>query len=107
MTADSRNDPVFGRPAPLLFAHRGGAKEAPESIQKAFEHARAVRSDLLELDVNLTRDRKILVWHGPCLKNVRLEVQKDVVKKRSRKRIGQLPFPDAGGRRWNPAGANS
>ena len=66
-----RKDPIFKRKTPLLFAHRGGAGEAPESTEEAFRKAVENRADVLELDVSLTLDGEIVVWHGPGLKNVR------------------------------------
>jgi len=50
--------------APLLVAHRGGSKLAPENTMAAFR--RAVdwwRSDMLELDVRLTADGRVVVIH--------------------------------------------
>lgn len=50
--------------APLLIAHRGGAALAPENTLVAFE--RAVdwwRADILELDVQPTRDGEVVVFH--------------------------------------------
>ena len=69
-----RIDPIFDLRTPLLFAHRGGAQEVPESTLMAFNHAlNKARVDVLEIDVQLTRDRKIIVWHGPGLDNVRIK----------------------------------
>jgi len=54
--------------APLLVAHRGGAKLAPENTLLAFE--RAVRwwgADMLEIDVHATRDGEIVVFHDATL----------------------------------------
>jgi glycerophosphoryl diester phosphodiesterase len=70
-----RIDPIFKLQTPLLFAHRGGAKEAPESTVAAFKHAIENHADILELDVQLTKDRKIVVWHGPKLDNVKIKGQ--------------------------------
>jgi len=75
MTSTKRKDPIFDIETPLLFAHRGGAKEAPESTIAAFRHAIASKADVLELDVQLTKDRKIVVWHGPELDNVKIKGQ--------------------------------
>lgn len=68
---DPRTDPIFKLRTPLLFAHRGGAKEVPESTEEAFEHAVRYGADVLELDLRLSLDGKPIVWHGPGLKNVR------------------------------------
>jgi glycerophosphoryl diester phosphodiesterase len=70
MTNAMRLDPVFERPTPLVFAHRGGAGEVPESTALAFQHAIAVGADVLEVDLRVTADKQIVVWHGPKLDNV-------------------------------------
>ena len=50
--------------APLLIAHRGGAGLAPENTLLAFSRAHEWwGSDILELDVNLTRDGEAVVIH--------------------------------------------
>ena len=50
--------------APLLIAHRGGAKLAPENTLAAFGQAVDVwEADLLELDVRATSDGEIVVIH--------------------------------------------
>lgn len=61
---------------PILFAHRGGVLDMPESTERAFSHALKIANvDVLELDVQLTKDAKIVVWHGPDLDNVYIEGQ--------------------------------
>ncbi|MBN1614823.1 MAG: hypothetical protein JW950_10185 [Deltaproteobacteria bacterium] len=69
--AAPRIDPLFGLKTPLVFAHRGGAGEAPESTEEAFRHA-AIQAgvDVLEIDLQVVKDREIVVWHGPELDNV-------------------------------------
>ena len=55
--------PFFGG-APLLIAHRGGAKLAPENTMAAFRQAVEVwDADMLEMDVRLTRDGRVVVIH--------------------------------------------
>jgi glycerophosphoryl diester phosphodiesterase len=50
--------------APLLMAHRGGADLAPENTLLAFQRAlKWWESDVLELDVQLTRDGEVVVIH--------------------------------------------
>jgi glycerophosphoryl diester phosphodiesterase len=54
--------------APLLIAHRGGAALAPENTMIAFGRARDWwRAELLELDVQSTRDGEAVVIHDPTL----------------------------------------
>ena len=50
--------------APLLVAHRGGARLAPENTLTAFRHAIDVwEADMIELDVHLSRDGEVMVIH--------------------------------------------
>lgn len=53
---------------PLTIAHRGGAKLWPENTLFAFEEAAAAGFDGAELDVQLTRDGKLVVFHDFRLK---------------------------------------
>jgi glycerophosphoryl diester phosphodiesterase len=52
---------------PLVFAHRGGAKLAPENTMEAFDRGLAAGADGLELDVRLSRDGEVVVMHDPTL----------------------------------------
>jgi len=47
----------------LNIAHRGGAALKPENTLSAFRHALALGCDGAELDVQLTRDGKLAVFH--------------------------------------------
>ena len=54
--------------APLLIAHRGGSALAPENTLLAFRQALEWwRADVLELDVQPTRDGEVVVIHDPTL----------------------------------------
>jgi glycerophosphoryl diester phosphodiesterase len=54
--------------APLLIAHRGGAALAPEDTMIAFRRARDWwRAEVLELDVQPSRDGEAVVIHDPTL----------------------------------------
>jgi glycerophosphoryl diester phosphodiesterase len=69
-TRSSRHRPgwPYFAGAPLLMAHRGGAQLAPENTLLAFQ--RAVdwwRADILELDVQPTRDGEAVVFHDETL----------------------------------------
>ena len=57
----------FATSARLVFAHRGGAKLAPENTMAAFEHGQALGSDGLECDVHLSRDGIPVVIHDATL----------------------------------------
>jgi glycerophosphoryl diester phosphodiesterase len=52
---------------PLVFAHRGGSRLAPENTLAAFDRAVAEGADGLELDVRLTRDGEVAVCHDARL----------------------------------------
>lgn len=94
------NDPSYGMPAPILFAHRGGAREAPESTAMAFQHAIDAGADVLEIDVRLTRDGELVVWHGPSLDNVRIKGQDDCPCRRQRRKIGEYYWSELAGQAW-------
>jgi glycerophosphoryl diester phosphodiesterase len=48
---------------PLVIAHRGGHHLRPENTLAAFQHALELGSDVLEMDIRLTRDRIPVVFH--------------------------------------------
>jgi glycerophosphoryl diester phosphodiesterase len=96
-----RTDPIFGLETPLLFAHRGGAREVPESTLKGFKHAaETAEADVLELDVQMTRDGEFVVWHGPKLDNVRILLQSDKPSERKRTKIYHYDWPELDGKAW-------
>ena len=51
--------PALASTRPLVFAHRGGSKLAPENTMAAFDAGMAAGADGLELDVRLSRDRVV------------------------------------------------
>lgn len=54
--------------APILCAHRGGARLAPENTLEAFRHAvERWGADMLEMDVHRSRDGRIVVIHDPTV----------------------------------------
>lgn len=57
----------FGSRARLVFAHRGGAKLAPENTMAAFANGLSLGSDGIECDVHLSRDGIPVVIHDATL----------------------------------------
>jgi len=52
---------------PLLIGHRGYPAKFPENTLAAFEGAINAGCDMIELDVTLTKDRKVVVIHDDTL----------------------------------------
>jgi glycerophosphoryl diester phosphodiesterase len=50
-------------------SHRGGSAEAPENTLHAFANGMAQGTDMLELDVHLTRDKQVVVHHDATLQH--------------------------------------
>eukprot|EP00455_Lapot_gusevi_P023417 TRINITY_DN2434_c0_g1_i4.p1 TRINITY_DN2434_c0_g1~~TRINITY_DN2434_c0_g1_i4.p1 ORF type:complete len:341 (-),score=92.44 TRINITY_DN2434_c0_g1_i4:90-1112(-) len=48
-------------------SHRGGAAEKPENTMAAFDHAVRLGTQLLEVDVHLTKDGEVMVMHDAHL----------------------------------------
>jgi glycerophosphoryl diester phosphodiesterase len=53
--------------APLVIAHRGDSAHRPENTLASFASALEVGADLVEFDVQLTRDGAVVVLHDPSL----------------------------------------
>ncbi len=52
---------------PLVFAHRGASKVAPENTLPAFRQALALGADGVELDVRYSADGQLIVMHNADL----------------------------------------
>ena len=57
----------FLSPMPRVVAHRGDSKYYPENTLPAFLSAAELGVDVIETDVHLTRDGRIVIWHDPTL----------------------------------------
>nr|WP_153672126.1 glycerophosphodiester phosphodiesterase [Staphylococcus xylosus] len=55
--------PFFSKPAPYIFAHRGGMAVRPEQTKLAFDNAVAHEIDGFETDVRLTKDHELVVFY--------------------------------------------
>ena len=52
---------------PLIIAHRGASADLPENTLAAFALAAEQGADGIELDVQLTADKRIVIFHDPTL----------------------------------------
>ncbi|WP_335868991.1 glycerophosphodiester phosphodiesterase [Bacillus sp. 2205SS5-2] len=48
---------------PLLIAHRGGAGHNIENTISAIDHSIFLQSDMIELDIQITRDKQAAIFH--------------------------------------------
>ena len=52
----------------IVIAHRGASREAPENTKAAVLKALARQVDMIEMDVQLTRDQRLVIFHDEGLK---------------------------------------
>lgn len=57
----------FAGSRPRIMAHRGSSGSCPENTMVSFNQAIADGADILEMDVQLTRDAKVVVIHDPTV----------------------------------------
>lgn len=57
----------FLSPMPRVVAHRGDSANYPENTLPAFLSASRLGIDVIETDVHLTKDKKLVIWHDPTL----------------------------------------
>lgn len=89
--------------APLLVAHRGGSKLAPENTLAAFGMAVSdYGADMLELDVHLTADDRVAVIHDDTVDRTT-----DGTGPVAAMTLAQLSELDAGYRFTDPSGEES
>ncbi|NLW53600.1 MAG: hypothetical protein GXY99_01675 [Clostridiaceae bacterium] len=53
-----------------IWAHRGSSKSQPENTMAAFEQAVADKAEGIELDVQRSRDGRLVVYHDENLKRL-------------------------------------
>lgn len=51
----------------MVIAHRGASASAPENTEAAIRRAVALKVDMIELDVQLTRDDRLVIFHDDRL----------------------------------------
>jgi glycerophosphoryl diester phosphodiesterase len=56
-------NPWIQKKRPLNIAHQGGEDEFPSNTMFAFRNALAAGADMLELDIGVTKDNKVVVMH--------------------------------------------
>ncbi len=83
--------PYLSLPRPWLVAHRGGAALAPENTLPAFDQAAHLGADAFELDVHLTSDGEVVVFHDD--ETERLTGEAGTIEARS---LAQVRALDAG-----------
>ncbi|MFI5758797.1 glycerophosphodiester phosphodiesterase family protein [Streptomyces sp. NPDC051569] len=76
--------PYLDRPAPIPFAHRGGAADGLENTAAAFRRAAALGYRYFETDVHATSDGRLVAFHDATLDRVT----------DARGRIGDLPWDE-------------
>jgi glycerophosphoryl diester phosphodiesterase len=76
--------------APIVFAHRGASKLAPENTMAAFRKALELGADGIELDVHLSRDGHIVVTHDELVN--RTSNGKGFVKDKTLDELKSLDF---------------
>jgi glycerophosphoryl diester phosphodiesterase len=64
-----------GASLPLVIAHRGASRDAPENTPEAFEAAIALGADAVELDVRRTSDGVLAVFHNASRRGVPISMQ--------------------------------
>ncbi len=67
MNAQARNFFLRSHERPVVIAHRGASGDAPENTLAAFREAIRQKADAIELDVQQTRDNKLIILHDPWL----------------------------------------
>jgi len=75
---------------PLIIAHRGGAGIAPENTIIAIETAKALRVDCIEIDIRMTSDGTLTVFHDRRLN--RTTYGKGGIRKYSFQELQQYPI---------------
>ena len=54
-------------PRPYAIAHRGASAYAPENTLAAFRKAAVLGADMWEIDIRVTADDRVVVFHDAAL----------------------------------------
>jgi glycerophosphoryl diester phosphodiesterase len=76
--------------SPVIIAHRGASKQAPENTMAAFRKALELGAGGIELDVHLSSDNHLVVTHDEQLE--RTSNGKGLVRDKSFKELRELDF---------------
>ena len=71
---------------PLNIAHQGGEDEFPSNTFFAYENALDIGADMLEMDVNITKDRQAVVMQLVDGKSLRRVARSDCDYRAARRR---------------------
>jgi len=66
-TGDAAPHPLWRRERPVVWAHRGASRAAPENTLAAFRLAAAMRADGVELDAQRCATGEVIVLHDESL----------------------------------------
>ncbi|MBA3820484.1 MAG: glycerophosphodiester phosphodiesterase [Deltaproteobacteria bacterium] len=84
------------RGRPRIWAHRGDSAHAPENTLRAFERARDLGADGIELDVRLDGDHNVVVFHDHTLERLcgrPGRIEDLTAGERAELRVGGEPVP--------------
>lgn len=93
----ARQEPAHLPPAPWLVAHRGASAYAPENTVPAFVLAAEQGATFVEFDLQLTKDRRVVVLHDTSLERT-TNVEEVFPDRGRRARLGR-----AGAKTWELA----
>ncbi|MFX0034171.1 MAG: glycerophosphodiester phosphodiesterase [Candidatus Hermodarchaeota archaeon] len=72
----------------LIIGHAGGKKTGPENTLKAFNKALELKADYIELDLRMSKDNEVIIFHDPDTFNITAEP--GLVKNKTLKELKKL-----------------
>lgn len=79
---------TLNKQRPIISAHRGDSEKYPENSLESMKSAVALKADIVELDVHLTKDNQLIVFHDDDLD--RITDGKGLVRHKTLKEIKKL-----------------